>query len=322
MLQIEVATSGRTSFSGAIMEPPSLTDYLATHHGVLTRAQALSLGVTAGQIKRRLRTGAWLRVGPSVYRIATSPATWEADARAAALSVRGLVSHRSALRLWQADGYDRAAAIHVSTSRGRRATGPAGASVHRSTSLNAADGRQIAGIPVTGIERSVLDTAAMAANAELESLLDAVLRQRLTTLMALNQALDSYGTQGRTGAGRLRQLLAERNASSRPPDSVFNRRVGQLLIRSGLPAPCYEYEVRADRRLIGRVDLAYPAVKIAIECDSARWHHSRRAFEADPRRKNNLLLAGFQVLAFTWDDYTNHPGALVTTVRTALANAR
>ena len=89
-----------------------------------------------------------------------------------------------------------------------------------------------------------------------------------------------------------------------------------LLLDAGLPEPRYEYQVLdAAGAFIARVDLAYPERKVAIELDSVRWHLNRSSFEADPRRKNKLILAGWTVLTFTWSDYVDTPNALVRTVR-------
>lgn len=105
--------------------------------------------------------------------------------------------------------------------------------------------------------------------------------------------------------------------SSLVPDSCFNRLVGRLLVESGLDEPEYEHEIRIGGNRF-RVDLAYPAQRLAIECDSARWHHNKQSFENDPRRRNLLVAAGHRVLSFTWHDYADDPEKLVATVRAGL----
>ena len=46
-----------------------LAEIATKAHGVLTRAELLRAGVTDGQVKQRLRTGALLREHPGVYRV-------------------------------------------------------------------------------------------------------------------------------------------------------------------------------------------------------------------------------------------------------------
>lgn len=297
-----------------------LNSYLAVHHGVVTRAQAARFGLTSHQIGHRLRSGEWVRVYAGVYRLASAPESWRARARSGALSGRGLTSHPSALRVWGVDGYERYDVVHITTPSQRSARslrgGPYPIRLHRSNRFDLTDGRIIDGIPVTGIARSVLDTASLVGDSELDCIIDAVLRQRLCSLQDLLDTVDAHGTKGRTGAGRLKRLLRERNAEE-VPDSRFNRMVGRLLVDAGLEPPTYEHDVDVNGRRF-RLDLAYPSHGLAIECDSARWHHNRRSFELDPKRRNVLLLAGYRVLSFTWHDFVGDPEGLVATVRAGL----
>lgn len=295
---------------------PDLARLLAANHGVVSRSEALELGLTPDQIRGRVRSGRWIATGPSVYRASTSPDTWEARARAAALSCRGLVSHTSALRVWGVDGWAEQPGLEV-TIDARRDVDRPDLTIHRSATFSTAMPRVIAGIPVTGIERAVLDAAALAPD-RIDQIVDAVVRQRLTTLRRLTAVVDRSGTRGRKEAGSLRRLLAARDPRARVPDSRFNRLVAELLVDRGLPQPALEYEIRTVGGAPARVDIAYRDHRLAIELDSAPWHHNSRSFVADPRRRNRLLLTGWRVLNFTWDDYASRPAELVATVAAAL----
>ncbi len=66
--------------------------FLATNHGVFSGGQARTFGLTDRQIDWRCHTGDYVRVAPRTFRLATAPATWESEARAAALSARGLLA--------------------------------------------------------------------------------------------------------------------------------------------------------------------------------------------------------------------------------------
>ena len=94
--------------------------------------------------------------------------------------------------------------------------------------------------------------------------------------------------------------------------------VEDLLVDAGLARPRLEYRIcDSGGTLLAQVDLAYPARRVAIELDSVRYHLNRESFVADPRRRNRLALAGWTVLSFTWDDYSNHPDALCEAVAVA-----
>ena len=94
--------------------------------------------------------------------------------------------------------------------------------------------------------------------------------------------------------------------------------VEELLVDAGLARPRLEYRIHgADGRFLAQVDLAYPARRVAIELDSVRHHLNRESFVADARRRNRVTLAGWTVLSFTWDDYTNRPASLCDAVTAA-----
>ena len=297
----------------------SLYEYVSARHGVFSRAEATRLGLSHGQISTRIKNGQFVRVAPSVYAIAGAPNTWFQRARVAALTTGGLLSHRAAAAVHRIDGftYDD---IEVIVPKYRRPESM-GFTLHRTTQFGRADGQERSGIPVTGIARTVLDVAAVVGPKRLNWMVDAVIRQDLVAWEDLFHVWVIHSIQGRNGSGRLRMLLEERYGDERIPDSKWNRMVADLLVDAGLPAPVFEYEIRSNDQFIGRVDLAYPEQRLAIELDSSRWHLNSESFVKDPRRKNRLILAGWTVLTFTWADYADTPAALVSTVRNARQTA-
>jgi very-short-patch-repair endonuclease len=75
--------------------------------------------------------------------------------------------------------------------------------------------------------------------------------------------------------------------------------VRRLLTRAGLPRPVPQHEIRHRGRLIARVDLAYPDLRIAIEYDSERWHSGRRRRESDAELRNRITAAGWRIVHVT-----------------------
>lgn len=298
----------------------AIFDYASTHHGVVSRAELYALGLTKNQVNHLIRMGRLTRVSPGTFVIAGSPESWHRRARVASLAVDGLVSHRAAAALHGIDGFN-LRQIEVTVPKDRRPRGTTEL-VHRSTQMHLADPIVVEAIPVTGLARTVLDLAAVLSYTRFERVIDAVIRQELCDWLDLYEVLVLHSMKGRNGCGPLRALLDVRYGDTRVPDSAFNRLVGQLLDRAGLPSANYEYEIADHRgRFIGRVDLAYPRQRLAIELDSVRWHLNRESFEKDPRRKNRLMLAGWTVLTFTWADYVDRPAELIRSVSTALRRA-
>ena len=52
------------------------------------------------------------------------------------------------------------------------------------------------------------------------------------------------------------------------------------------------------------LDLAWPEVKLAVECDGLAHHFAAHQLRWDDRRQNALVLLGWMVLRFTWADVT------------------
>jgi very-short-patch-repair endonuclease len=73
-----------------------------------------------------------------------------------------------------------------------------------------------------------------------------------------------------------------------------------------------------------RPDLVDRRLHLAIEADSFEWHGSRQALRKDARRYNLLVVNGWLVLRFTWEDVMFDPGYVrdVLVRMVALVDAR
>ncbi|HEY8680556.1 MAG TPA: DUF559 domain-containing protein [Candidatus Dormibacteraeota bacterium] len=95
-------------------------------------------------------------------------------------------------------------------------------------------------------------------------------------------------------------------------------RLRMLLVLAGLPRPEAQASLHDDKgRFLGRVDLYYPAHRLAIEYDGGT--HRTRLVE-DNRRQNLLLNADFRLLRFTFADIRETPALVVDQVKRALAS--
>jgi hypothetical protein len=192
--------------------------------------------------------------------------------------------------------------------------------VHESTDLAACDRSETLAIPVTTIERTLIDLGAVVHRHKVEQAFDDALRRHLTTPEAVRDRFVQVARRGRRGVGVLRPLLEQRLEGSEQPTGEFERRVGRLLVRAGVRPPTFEYVVRTPSgAFVARVDLAYPDLRIAIECDSDRWHSGRHRRQADLDRQNRLVLAGWTILRFTWEDLVDRPELIIERVEAAIA---
>ena len=289
-------------------------------HGIVSRGQALADGLTESQINYRLRTGKWVTEARGVYRHTAVSPTALSRLLAVCLAHNALASHRSAAALFGVDGYtlDR---VEIVVPPGR-SLAVAGVTVHESTQMKLARRTERRGVPCTGLSRTVLDLAAVVSRKRLDRTIDAVLRDRQLRPSDLYGVLASHARRGRAGCGALRASLEARLGDDAVPLSEWSRMVQDLLVEAGLGPPRLEYRIcRADGSLIAQVDLAYPRHRLAIELDSVQYHLNRESFVSDPRRRNRLMVAGWNVLTFTWDDYINRPGDLCATVAATLDSA-
>ncbi|WP_448625464.1 endonuclease domain-containing protein [Geodermatophilus sp. URMC 64] len=97
-------------------------------------------------------------------------------------------------------------------------------------------------------------------------------------------------------------------------ESPQETRLRLLLLRSGLPAPVAQFEVRdRDGRFVGRVDFAWPDRRVAAEYDGL-WHAEPGQFARDRQRLNRLQAAGWRVVHVTAADL-QRPAELLARLR-------
>lgn len=296
----------------------AVAELMRAQHGIVTRRQAMKkLGMSTSAVDRRLRSGEWLRVAPATFRNVHYPETWEAEVMAACLSLDAVASHRTAARLWDMEGIPWGG-VEV-TQSAQRPTGRErrGLVLHESTQMHLAERTLRSGVPTTGVGRTLLDAAGVVSFGQLEFALDSVLRRKRATAEQLWAVLYAHAVRGRNGIQRFRLLLQNRLGDGATPDSLFNRGIARLLVDAGLRSPDLEYLVFNGDQPVARVDLAWPEAMLAIEGDSITHHFDHVSFQRDRTKRNELQVLGWQVLAFTWRDFTQRPNWLVRTVRSA-----
>jgi len=283
-------------------------------HGLITRPQALAAGITPDQIDYRIRTGSWVREHPAIYRHAAVVPTWESRLLAACLATGGIASHRSAGVLWGL-GIHRQPTPEIQIRQSIRRT-IAGVHLHRTTQWDRRDETEIRGIPVTGINRTLLDCGAVVTVRRLERLVESAIRQRLTTWPDLARTLSRHSRKGRDGCGKLRTLLEMRLGDQTVPLSDFSRLIANLLTDNDLPEPVLEYRIlAADGSFIMQADLAWPLRKKAWELDGLAFHFGRMERERDNRKRNRAKAEGWNIQEILWSMYVDDPQGLVEMCR-------
>ncbi len=288
-------------------------------YGLVTRRQAVQIGLSDRQIDLRVSDGRWFRDHRGVYRAAVVPSSWENRLLGAVLTSRGLASHRCAAALWGLDRY-RQPPVEIAVPWERRVEVP-GVVLHRSKQWDLRDESVRRDIPCTGIERTILDCGAVVSMRTLEVLAESAIRQQLTTWGALIETLSDHSARGRDGCGTLRELLKLRFGNRRIPLSTFSRLVAEALVKAGLPRPVLEYRiVDSEGRHVLQVDLAWPHLKKAWELDGLQFHFGREDVERDRRKRNAAIAEGWTIQEILWSMYMDERPQLIAMARKFLAS--
>lgn len=276
--------------------------------GFATRAALVRAGVRRRALAAALGQGSVVRLRRGVYGLGLPQGT--DHVRAAAVVLRGVVSHDSAAVLWGLELAHRPAP-DVTVRRDRSRAHYAGVRVHRA---EVTDSVVLDGMRVTPVLRTVLDCAATLALPEAVVVADSALRAGLLTRDELVSA--ARGLRGRH-ARRVRRVAALADERS---GSVLESLLRVLLVEAGLPPDASQLVVRDERgRVVARVDFAYLRARLVVEADGFEFHRERADYRSDRRRGNACARADWTVLRFSWEDVRLRPEYVVEAVRYELA---
>lgn len=136
----------------------------------------------------------------------------------------------------------------------------------------------------------------------------------MTTRAALEERMQTWGRFPGSAVVRAAVPLARQRVES--PKETETR---LLIVRAGLPEPSVQFEVRDGGCFIARVDLAYPALKIAIEYEGDGHRTSKDQWRRDIRRQRDLEDRGWIVIRLTELDLAKDGIALLARIRRAIA---
>jgi very-short-patch-repair endonuclease len=295
--------------------PPSALALLQRQGGLARRRDLVRCGVTRWRLDVLVDAGA-LRVVHRDVLSARRDVPDDEAVRAAVVGLDGVASHSTAARVWGIELLE-SAGCEVTVGRDRsRAVWP-GVDIHRRR-LAGEDVRVVGGLRVTAPVRTVVDlcltlplTAAVAST-------DAAVRAGVVALADPRRAcLRLLSGQERSRVARVLRLVDPRSGS------VLESVCRVLFAEAELPAPLTQFEVRRlDGRLLGRVDFAWLEHRLVVETDGFAFHADRVRYRTDRRRTNALLLDGWRVLRFSWEDVVHSPETVVEAVRAALLHTR
>ncbi|MDQ6650167.1 MAG: hypothetical protein M3Z02_08635 [Actinomycetota bacterium] len=168
------------------------------------------------------------------------------------------------------------------------------------------------GLPVTTLERTVLDLSAGRSSEAVLGLLAHVLQQRRTTPARVRAALVAAGPI--TGSRAARRALSELADGQ---ESVLEAHFARLVRRSRLPEPEWQVPVVAGGRR-RRLDAFWRPARLALELDGRAFHLDPQAWEDGLLRDADLLGVGIEVVHLTWRQLRHDPDGVVARLDAAL----
>jgi hypothetical protein len=288
---------------------------LATRqHGAVAHRQLRELGLTNREIGYRLEVGRLHRRHLEVYSVGHALLSREGRWMAAVLACgrRAVLSHWDAAALWGLTPA-RGDRIHVATpSRSGRDPERARIRLHRIGTLRDEERTATDGIPATTVARTLLDIAPRLRPRAIEDAIAQAARLGVFDRWAVLRCLEEHPRQ--PGSPALRGVLdAIEGRGAADLRSSLEVRLLQLCDDHGLPTPA------ANVRIAGfLVDFAWPGTRLIAETDGFAYHGSRAAFERDRDRDQQLTLAGYTVVRFTYRQVTETPEAVAHRLRRLL----
>ena len=283
-------------------------------YGVVTSAQLRRLGFSKSAIGRAARSRRLVRVHQGVYAVGHGALPRRGRCLAAVLACgeRAVLSHGAAAWLWGLlPRFPAEVDVTVAGGGGGR---HAGVSVHRSSIPEEAERGILVAIPITSLERTLLDVAATRSKWDLDTAIERAERRAMLDIGAVDAALRRRS--GTRGAGRLRV------ATDPYRDPAFSRARSERLFlamtkAAGLPRP-------AVNTWVGKweIDAYWEAERFAVEVDGWEAHGTRKAFEDDHLRWEEMKLAGIEVVPISARRVERRPAEVGRSLRTLLDRRR
>jgi hypothetical protein len=290
------------------MGTPQDTDHViaalaAQQRGVVTRRQLLAAGLSSKTIATRVRAKRLLALYPGVYAVGHAALRREGAWLAAvwACGPRAVLSHWDAAAHWGLMPLH-GRLVHATTPlRSGRDPDRTRIRLHRVGTLRAWECTLTEGIPTTTVARTLLDLSSELRPRAMEDAIAQANRLDLFDLLAVRRCLDEHPRQH--GAPALRRLLdALEGVGTADVRSLLEVLVLQLCDDYGLPEPIANATVEGIL-----VDFFWPTKRLAVEADSYTYHSMPGAFERDRERDQQLTLAGYTVVRFTYTQVAQTP---------------
>jgi hypothetical protein len=285
---------------------------------VITRRQALAVGLTRHALGHRLRVGGpWRSILPGIYVAATGTPTTLQRQMAALLHAGdgSLITGQAALRHHHIGGPD-AEVVDVLVPASRRRSDAGFVRLHRTVRMPERSW-QAGPLRLALPARAVADTVrGMASLRDVRAIVaDAVQQGRCE----LRQLHAEFLAGPSLGSALFREALSDVADGIR---STAEADLKDLLTKSGLPMPLFNPSLYDGDTFIARPDAWWPEFGIAVEVDSKEWHISPADHANTLARGRRMGVHQIVVLRFTPRQIRAQPTQVAAEIRRALEGAR
>lgn len=281
---------------------------------LITRRQALSLGLTEGALRQRLGPGGqWRVVLPGIYLSHRGElAIGQLEIAAVLYAGRGCVITGLAALRRMGVRVPLTRSIDVLIPATTRRMSTAFVQVHR-TSRMPARPWSLDGIRWAPPPRAVADAVrGEIAPRDVRALVADAVQQGKCTVGQLAAELRAGPKQGSSSLRAALEGVADGIASVAEGD--FRK----LIKNGGLPAPMYNPELYAGEAFLARPDAWWPKAGVAAEVDSREWHLAPAAWERTQARHGRMSAHGILVLHYAPRRIRSDGQAIVAELRATI----
>lgn len=281
--------------------------------GYISRDQLMEIGMTTSSIDRRVRGGDLRVVTHGIYQVFASSDHIDLLRGAVLTLPEAVVSHQSAAHLLAFPKLPRLEPTVVVASHTTHRF--PGVRVRRCSDLDRRHITLVQQLPVTNVTRTTFDLAGVLEERRWDAIAEAVLIDGRLRIQQLESIADELCRRGKPGSRLVKDFIASRYGTD-PRATELERRGRAILSSAGLPLPVPQFPIPWDPSR--RFDDAYPNARLAIEWDSRAWHQQRAAMATDRKRDRQAALHGWLVSRFTWEEVTERPDTVRSTIASLL----
>jgi hypothetical protein len=295
-----------------------IAELVASQHGVVALRQLLGLGLSARAVRDRVAAGRLHRIHAGVYAVGHAKLTRDGRYMAAvfACGEDSALSHRSSADKRGLRRTDRSS-IDVTTVR-RAGRGSAGIDAHTSVTLLPRDVTEVDGIRCTSVARTLLDLAAVLPRRDVERAFDQAEVLRVLDARKIEDVLARAGQH--RGAGVLRAILDDHVPGTTLTPNKLEEAFLAICDKASLPRPVVNAWIALEPTGY-EADFLWRDRGLIAETDGRDVHTTRRAFVNDRVRDQRLMLAGYRVVRFPWQQVFDDPRDVAATLRAVVAQA-